>query len=98
MTITLDMIIKIGAVLAALGTVGTVAVAILRWFVRQEKQDADIADILGEQREIKEEQCVMSYAILACLDGLKQLGANDNVTDAHNKLEKHLNKKAHDVA
>ena len=90
MTITLDTIIKIGAVIAALGTIGTVAIAVIRWFARQKKQDEDI-------RDIKDEQCIMSYALLACLDGLKQLGANGNVTDAHNKLEKHLNKKAHDV-
>ena len=90
MTITLDTIIKIGAVIAALGTICTVAIAVIRWFARQEKQDEDI-------RDIKDEQCIMSYALLACLDGLKQLGANGNVTDAHNKLEKHLNKKAHDV-
>ena len=97
MTITLDTIIKIGAAVGALGTIGAMAAAILRWLARQEKQDADIASIRDEQREMKEEQCVMSYAMLACLDGLKQLGANGNVTDAHNKLEKHLNKKAHDV-
>ena len=97
MTITLDTIIKIGAVIAALGTICTVAIAVIRWFARQEKQDEDITGIRDEQREMKEEQCVMSYALLACLDGLKQLGANGNVTDAHNKLEKHLNKKAHDV-
>ncbi len=90
MTITLDTIIKTGAVVAALGTIGTVAIAVIRWFARQKKQDEDI-------RDIKDEQCIMSYALLACLDGLKQLGANGNVTDAHNKLEKHLNKKAHDV-
>ena len=90
MTITLDTIIKAGAVIAALGTIGTVAIAVIRWFARQKKQDEDI-------RDIKDEQCIMSYALLACLDGLKQLGANGNVTDAHNKLEKHLNKKAHDV-
>ena len=90
MTITLDTIIKTGAVIAALGTIGTVAIAVIRWFARQKKQDEDI-------RDIKDEQCIMSYALLACLDGLKQLGANGNVTDAHNKLEKHLNKKAHDV-
>ena len=30
------------------------------------------------------------------VDRLKQLGANGNVTDAHEKLEKHLNQSAHD--
>ena len=39
---------------------------------------------------------MICYGLLATLDGLKQLGANGNVTDAHEKLEKHLNQTAHD--
>ena len=39
--------------------------------------------------------CVISYAMLASLDGLMQLHCNGNVTKAHGRLEKHLNKQAH---
>lgn len=90
MYITAETIIRAGAVLAALSTLGGVLMAAVKWLARQRQQDEDI-------REMKEEQCVMSYALLACLDGLKQLGANGNVSKAHNELEKHINKKAHDV-
>ena len=84
--LTADAVIRAGAVIAALGSATGAAAAIIKWFVRQRRQDEDI-------RDIRREQCVMSYALLACLDGLKQLGANGNVTDAHNRLEKHINKK-----
>lgn len=47
------------------------------------------------QTKINDELCVMSWALLATLDGLKQKGCNGNVTKAHEALEKHLNKKAH---
>lgn len=90
MYITTDTIVHAGAVLAALTALGGMMAAVYKWFARQKQQDEDI-------REMKEEQCVMNYALLACLDGLKQLGANGNVTRAHNELEKHINKQAHDM-
>lgn len=55
---------------------------------RQKDQDKVIADI-------QEEQALLTYGILACLKGLHEQGANGPVTDAINKLEKHLNEKAH---
>ena len=90
MYITAETIIRWAEVVGAAGAIAAVIAAVVRWFVRQARQDEDI-------RDIKAEQCLTSYALLACLDGLKQLGANGNVTDAHNKLEKHLNKRAHDL-
>lgn len=48
-----------------------------------------------ELRAVKDELCVIAYAILAALDGLKQQGCNGNVTRAHDMLEKHLNQQAH---
>lgn len=89
MYIDADTIIKGAALLGAIGAIGALLYEGFRFWERQKAQDAEI-------REIKEEQCVMCYAILATLDGLKQLGANGNVTAAHEKLEKHLNKLAHD--
>lgn len=48
-----------------------------------------------EMQSIKDELCVLSYAMLAALGGLKQQGCNGEVTEAHSKLEKHLNQQAH---
>ena len=39
---------------------------------------------------------VCCYGILACLRGLKEQGCDGPVTEALDKLEKHLNMAAHD--
>ena len=58
---------------------------------RQSKQDEIIKDIQAEQ-------AILTYGVLACLKGLHEQGANGPVTEAIDKLEKHLNQKAHDRA
>lgn len=110
--ITPDNIIAMGALLGACGAIITAVFKLVRWFDRQRTQDADIKaqgveiQALREALEhrakddelqaVKDELQVLCFSMLACLDGLKQLGANGNVTKAHDKLDKHLNKKAHE--
>lgn len=48
-----------------------------------------------EMEESRKERSIICFALVACLDGLIQNGANGPVTEAKNMLEKHLNKKAH---
>ena len=88
MYITPGTIIQCAAVLTAAGTIIGVVFAIFRWLQKQKQQDIDIADL-------KEEQCLLTFGILACLKGLQEQGCNGPVTEAVNKIEKHLNKKAH---
>jgi hypothetical protein len=76
-------------VITALVVIFSAIFAVYKWYLKQEKQDKDI-------NSIKKENGVICYGLLACLDGLKQLGANGNVTDAYNKLEKHINNQAHE--
>ena len=105
-----DWIIKIAAVISAVLAIDAFIYGIIKWFQRQNQQSTDIADLkeLHEKdmeeieqkerddlQEVKDELCVLSYAVLATLDGLMQFGANGNVTKAHNELEKHINQKAH---
>jgi len=47
------------------------------------------------REEVNDELCVINYGLLACLKGMKEQGCNGPVTDAIQKLEKHLNQKAH---
>ena len=89
MYINADFIIRLATVAGAFATIGGVLYKSFRWMEQQKAQEAEIENI-------KKEQCVMCYGLLATLDGLKQLGANGNVSDAYQKLEKHLNKTAHD--
>lgn len=89
MVITTETIISAATLLGAVAALIGGMYAVFKWYTRQNKQDEDI-------KKIKDEQCMLCYSMLACLDGLKQLGANGNVTVAHDKLSKYINKSAHD--
>ena len=82
-------ILTVAALVTAMITIGGVALAIVRWVFRQQEQDKDI-------KNIKEELCLLTYGVLACLKGQQEQGLNGPVTEAVTKIEKHLNKKAHD--
>lgn len=109
--ITPQSIITASAVLAALTAIGTVIFKVVRWFDRQKKQDADIKELKETHNkdidalrraeaediaDIKNEQQLLTYGILACLKGLKEQGCNGPVTEAIGMIEKHLNKRAHE--
>lgn len=87
-TVSADTIITIAAVIGALGVIFGVVFAVYRWYLKQEKQDKDIA-------HIKEEDSLIVFALSACLDGLQQLGANHTVPIAKDKLDKYINQRAH---
>lgn len=74
----------IGAVTIIFGAVFTV----YRWVLKQNRQDKDIKDL-------KNEQTVICYGVLAALKGLSEQGCNGPVTLAIDRLEKHLNIQAH---
>lgn len=88
-TITTDTIIKVAALLTALGVIGGVVMWCIKFVDRQKKQDHELAAILKEQT-------LICYGVLACLKGLKEQGCNGPVTAALDKLEKHLNQAAHE--
>ena len=88
MYVDVSTIIQAAAIVGAVTTIGGFGIAIVRWFDRQKRQDEDI-------RNIKEEETLICYALMACLDGLEQLGANHTVSDAKIRMDKHLNEKAH---
>lgn len=87
-TVSADTIITIAAVIGALGVIFGVVFAVYRWYLKQEKQNKDIA-------HIKEEDTLIVFALSACLDGLQQLGANHTVPIAKDKLDKYINQRAH---
>lgn len=93
MYIDANTIITAGSVLGAALTIGGVLIAIYKWVDRQNRQNnAQDTDI----KKIKDEQCLLTYGILACLDGLQQLGCNHSVPETRAKIEKHINKAAHE--
>jgi len=99
MYIDTGTIITFAGVLGALITIGTVAYKVIRWLQEQEKQTADIEKLRRQEKEnvkeLNDEMCLLTYAVLACLKGLKEQGCNGPVTEAIGRVEKHINQKAH---
>lgn len=86
---TAQTIITAGAVVGAAVALVSFFVKLVRWADRQKAQDNELQDV-------KAELTLLTYGVLACLKGLKEHGCNGPVTEAVNKIEKHLNQKAHD--
>ena len=91
MTVTLSWgtILTGSALLVAITSIITYFAKAVRWMDRQKKQDEELA-------AIKAEQALLTFGVLACLKGLKEQGCNGPVTEAINKIEKHINEKAHE--
>lgn len=87
-TLNAQTIVAFGGVLTALGVIWKTLRKVNDFVQRQQKQDVELA-------AIRAEQTMLCYGILACLKGLKEQGCNGPVTEALNKLEKHLNAAAH---
>lgn len=87
-TVSWQTLITAAAVLTAVITLFGRYNKLYDWIKKQDEQDKEI-------NEMKEEQAILTYGILACLKGLKEQGCNGPVTEAINKIEKHLNEKAH---
>ena len=88
-SLTWQSIVTAAAIIGAFVAVVSYLRKLFGWFERQEQQDKEI-------KNIKVEQTLMTYGVLACLKGLKEQGCNGPVTEAIDKIEKHLNKAAHD--
>ena len=88
-TVTWQSIVTVAAVIGAIVAIVAYFAKAVRWVDRQKKQDKELA-------AIKEEQTILTYGVLACLKGLKEQGCNGPVSEAINKIEKHLNQKAHE--
>ncbi len=83
-----QIIITMASVVTSLGAIFTIILKAHSWFENQNNQDKEI-------RMIKEEQRVICSGVMACLDGLEQLGCNHTVPRAKEDIEKHLNRVAH---
>lgn len=89
MYVDINTIIIAASLLSAMVVIFTAIFSVYRWYLRQNQQDKEIENV-------KAEQCLLTYGILACLKGLQEQGCNGPVTEAISKIEKHINKQAHD--
>lgn len=102
----LQIVLTWQSVITAAAFVGAVIVLVtyfskvVRWVDKQSKQDEEIKKLKAHHEEdiaaMKQEQTLLVYGILACLKGLKEQGCNGPVTEAINRYENYLNKKAHE--
>lgn len=88
MYIDADVIIKAASLVGALGVLVSAVIAVYKVIAQNKKQSEVI-------QAIREEQTLICYGLLACLKGLQEQGCNGPVTEARNRLERHLNQKAH---
>ena len=99
-TLSWGSIITAAAVITGLVTICTLLAKLVRWVDRQKAQDSEIQHLSAHHEEDmakeREELTLLTYGILACLKGLKEQGCNGPVTEAIQRIEKHLNKKAHE--
>ena len=98
--LTPQSIITASTLLAAIVAIVTLFAKCVRWVDKQQQQTNDIEALRAthnhDMEGMKQEQTLLVYGILACLKGLKEQGCNGPVTEAINKIEKHLNQKAHE--
>ncbi len=83
-----DVLLLLAELFGAGAVVFGAIFATYKWVLKQNKQDVEI-------KALKEEQTLICYGVLAALKGLSEQGCNGPVTEAINKIEKHLNVQAH---
>lgn len=100
MYIDLNTIVAVAGGITAMGVIGGVLIGLYRFWQRPKEQEEEIQALkemhVEDIKKINEEQCLITYGLLACLKGLKEQGCNGPVTEAINKIEKHLNQQAHE--
>lgn len=111
MYVNAQTIILIGGVLSTIAAFITLAWKLFKWIEHQKEQDLEIKRLEAkfdsevaklrnkhekDQSGIQEEQTLVVYGLLACLKGLAEQGCDGPVSEAIDKIEKHINKKAHE--
>lgn len=95
-----NTIITAGGVITAIGVMLGCVLKVHKWYLKQEEQAQQHEELRQHHdedvRRIKEENCLICFALSACLDGLQQLGANHTVPVAKEKLDRYLNQQAHE--
>lgn len=96
----MEMIITVGKVIGAVTAILGVVFGAYKWYLKQNRLSEEVSGLKNKHNEdikkIEEEACLHTYGILACLKGLQEKGCNGPVTEAIEKFEKYINKRAHD--
>lgn len=111
MYVNAQTIILASGILSAVAAFVALAWKLFKWIEHQKEQDQEIKRLEAkfdkeveelrkkhekDQSGIQEEQTLVVYGLLACLKGLAEQGCDGPVSEAIDKIEKHINKKAHE--
>lgn len=98
-TVTWQSIITAAAVFAAATALVVAFASLVRWVDKHKHRDKDIETLrathINDMAAVKKELALIIEGQLACLKGLQEQGCNGPVTAAVNKIENHLNERAH---
>lgn len=86
--VDVELINSMAKLLGSLVALGGALIALYKFWERDKRQSKTI-------KAIQSEQTLLCYGIKACLQGLAEQGCNGPVHEALDKLDKHLNQKAH---
>lgn len=86
--VDVELINSAAKLLGSLVALGGALIALYKFYERDKRQSKTI-------KAIQSEQTLLCYGIKACLQGLAEQGCNGPVHEALDKLDKHLNQKAH---
>jgi len=110
--LTTQNIITLGAVIGSLMVLWRLLVKLVkkteegeklakRVSTLEEEHQKDIKELAkkseGDYLSIKAEQAICIFGILAALKGLHEQGCNGPVTEAIEKIEAHINRRAHEL-
>ncbi len=90
MYVDADLIIKVGSLLGALAAIIGAIIAVYKVVENNKRQNEVI-------KSIQEEQTIICYGVKGALQGLIEQGCDGPCKEALAKLDKHLNKKAHEA-
>ena len=104
MYVSLDALAKVLSIVSVIVGLITIAVKAIKRRAKEQEKLEDLKQQMDEDREhtiavrrsCHEEQTLIIYGLLACLKGLQEKGCNGPVTEAINKIERHINIKAHE--
>lgn len=97
-SITIGELLKVAGIIVALWGAYKVIMEAIERIGNKHDREQKWDDYDKQIKTIKDEQCLMTYCMLAMLDGMEQLGAKESVAEAKEKLSRHINQTAHKVS
>jgi hypothetical protein len=93
-------LITAAAGISAIVLLATYLTKIVHWVDKTKQAETDIKELRHDTEDsmtdFRAEQAIIVMGILAALKGLKEQGCNGPVTEAIDKIEAHINRKAHE--